>query len=111
MCLNCVSNVDVAVVGGTAAVGLSRAGVRSALVRLGLMRSRTRAESDLDAADYLTSIGLDSLVVLGVAPRTAARDTTATLDAMATLDATATLDTAAVQPRTERTPENRFVLA
>lgn len=63
-----------AVFGGTAAVGLSRAGVRSTLIRFGLLRSRTRAEADLDAADYLTSIGIDSLTVLGVAPRSVEPD-------------------------------------
>lgn len=63
-----------AVVGGTAAVGLSRAGVRSALARVGLWRPRPRSEVDLDIADYLSSIGIDSVAVFGVAPRPSAVD-------------------------------------
>ncbi len=73
MCFNCVNNVDMIAVNGLAAAGVVSAGARGALGRLGLHRGRSRRDRDLDVADFLTELGLDSQQVFGIAPRGAAQ--------------------------------------
>lgn len=67
MCVNCMSQFDMATITAAGGVAAAGAGVKQFLWRVGLYRPRSRHERDVAAASYLDSIGLDGHALIGVA--------------------------------------------
>jgi hypothetical protein len=65
MCMGCVTNVDFIAANASIVTSVARGGGRKLMESLGVPVGRTRAERDARVVDFLRSLDLDPVAILG----------------------------------------------